>query len=192
MPVPRDTPTTARIAPISAVLEEPLKSKMAKIFPPELPAPALYRTVARNESLFIDMIDMRLIGPTGLLDRKTIAPATREMLILRTCVAAGNEYEFQLHVGTISERMGLNKAQIADLRNTKVSEDLWPDRDRALIALIDGLVDRIEVSQSVFDQARRHFSEAELVELTLLVGLYTSVAMVVALARPELDPYGQA
>lgn len=42
----------------------------------------------------------------------------------------------------------------------------------------------------VFDEARRHLSESELVELTLLVGLYASVAMVVALARPELDRYG--
>jgi 4-carboxymuconolactone decarboxylase len=183
------TPTSARIAPISAVLEEPLKSKMAKIFPPELPAPALYRTVARNPSLFIDMIDTRLIGPTGLLDRKTIAPATREMLILRTCVVTGNDYEFRLHVQTISEKMGLTRAQIADLRNTKVSEDLWSDRERALIALIDGLVEGIDVSRPVFDEARRHFSESELVELTLLIGLYTSVAMLVALVKPELDPY---
>jgi hypothetical protein len=152
------TKSVPRIEPISAELKEPLKSKMAKIFPADLPAPSLYRTVARNESLFIDMIDI-------------------------------NEYEFNLHVQTISESMGLTKAQIADLKEEEVSDELWSNQEQALIHLIDGLVNGIEVSQPVFDEARRHFSEAELVELALLVGLYTGVAMIVALAKPELDSY---
>jgi hypothetical protein len=45
-----------RITPIDAKLQEPLKSKMARIFPPDKPAPHL--SVAKNKSLFIDMIDM--------------------------------------------------------------------------------------------------------------------------------------
>ncbi len=183
------TKSAPRIEPISAELEEPLKSKMAKIFPEEIPSPNLYRTMARNESLFIDMIDRRLIGRTGLLNRKTIPSNLRELLILRTCVIARNDYEFNLHVQTISEIMGLTKAQIEDLKEKKVSEELWSDQERALIHLIDGLVNRIEVTQPVFDEARSHFSEAELVELVLLVGLYTGVAMIVALAKPELDSY---
>ena len=183
------TRSVPRIEPIRAELKEPLKSKMAKIFPAELPAPSLYRTVARNESLFIDMIDMKLIGPTGLLNRKTIAPKVRELLILRTCVTARNDYEFNLHVQTISEQMGLTKAQIEDLKGKQVTEELWSDQERALIHLIDGLVNSIEVTQPVFDEALRYFTEAELVELVLLIGLYTGVAMIVALARPELDSY---
>ena len=91
-------PNRPRIQPVDVNLQEPLKSKMAKIFPPELPSPNLYRSVARNESLFIDMIDMRFIGPTGLMDRKTITPRIRELMILRTCVQARNDYEFNLHV----------------------------------------------------------------------------------------------
>lgn len=179
-----------RIEPISADLEEPLRSKMAKIFPAELPSPNLYRTVARNESLFMAMIDMRLIGRTGLLNRKTIPSHLRELLILRTCVIARNDYEFNLHVQTISETMGLTKAQIEDVKEEKVSDELWSVQEKALIQLIDGLVNTIDVAQPVFEEARRHFSESELVEMVLLVGLYTGVAMIVALARPELDNYG--
>jgi alkylhydroperoxidase family enzyme len=123
------------------------------------------------------------------MNRKTIASKLRELLILRTCVDARNEYEFNLHVQTISEHMGLTRAQIEDLKQEQVRDELWSDQERALIHLIDGLVSRIEVTQPVFDEARRHFSEAELVELVLLVGLYTGVAMIVALARPELDNY---
>ncbi len=178
-----------RIQPVDVKLEEPLKSKMAKIFPPNIPAPTLYRTIARNESLFIEMIDAKLIGPTGLLDRKTFPPKVRELLILRTCALTGNEYEFNLHVQTISEAMGLSKDQIDDLKSETVADHNWTESEIALICLIDGLVKNIEVEQKVFENARQYFSEPELIELVFLVGLYNSVAMVVALAKPEFDKY---
>ena len=178
-----------RIEPISPELQEPLKSQMAKIFPEGLPAPSLYRTMARNESLFTDMIERRIIGRTGLLDRKTFPTRLRELLILRTCVAARNEYEFNLHVRTISQVMGLTKPEIDDVKNPDVDQALWAPRELALLALIDGLVDNIEVKPAVFSNAREHFSDEELLELTLLVGLYTAISMVVALANPEKDPY---
>lgn len=178
-----------RIKPIDAKLREPLKSKMAKIFPPGKPSPNLYRSVARNESLFIDMIDMGFITPTGLMDRRTIPPRVRELLILRTCVRAGNDYEFNLHVKTISEKMGLNKLEIEGLRSPETDHELWPTADAALIAMVDELVQNISLSDELFVRLSNHFSEAELIEMVQLVGLYTTVAMMVDLIRPELDPY---
>lgn len=178
-----------RIQPVDVDLAEPLKSKMEKVFPAALPSPNLYRSVARNEALFIDMIDMMLIGPTGLMDRKTIPPRRRELLILRTCMLAKNPYESHLHERTISERMGLTKLEIEDLKNAEINKEIWTDEDASLIALADVLVNTTSVPDDVFEHAATHFSEAELIEMTLLVGLYTSVAMLVSLIRPELDPY---
>ena len=178
-----------RIHPVDSKLVEPLKSKMAKIFPQDIPSPAIFRTIARNESLFIDLIDAKLIGPTGFLDRQTFPPKVRELLILRTCTLTRNSYEFNLHVQTISESMGLSKAQIEDLKSETVADHIWNENERALINMIDGLVEHIEVEQKVFDEARKYFDESELIELTLLVGLYTSIAMLVALTKPKLDKY---
>ena len=180
---------TPRIEPVKVNLKEPLKSKMAQIFPATLPSPNLYRSVARNESLFIDMIDMKFIGPTGLMDRKTIPPRLRELLILRTCIQAKNEYEFSLHEQTISEHMGLRKPEIEELKNENINEDFWSDEDASLIALTDELVQTTSVSDDVFERVIEHFSEAELIEMTQLVGLYTSVAMLVSLIRPNSDQY---
>jgi hypothetical protein len=178
-----------RIEPVDVDLQEPLKSKMGNIFPSALPSPNLYRSVARNESLFIDMIDMGFIGPTGLMDRKTISPRLRELLILRTCTQTKNEYEFNLHERTISERMGLSIPEIEDLKNESIKETLWPREEASLIALTDELVKTTSVSDGVFERAVQNFSEADLIEMTQLVGLYTSVAMLVSLIRPETDPY---
>jgi alkylhydroperoxidase family enzyme len=179
----------SRIEPIDAKLQEPLKSKMAKIFPADKPSPNLYRGVARNESLFIDMIDMGVITSTGLMDRRTIPPRIRELLILRTCVQAGNDYEFNLHVRTISDKMGLDALETDELRKPDIDHELWPAAEAALIAMTDELVQNISLSDELFTRLSTHFSEAQLIEMVQLVGMYTMVAMMVDLIRPALDPY---
>ena len=178
-----------RIEPIDARLTEPLKSKMAKIFPADKPAPNLYRCVAKNESLLIDMIDMGFITSSGLLDRRTMPSRIRELLILRTCVKAGNNYEFNLHVKTISEKMGLTKSEIEDLGNPDIDHNLWSAAETALIAMTDELVQNIALSDQLFTRLSGHFSEAEMIEMVQLVGLYATIAMMVQLIRPPLDPY---
>lgn len=180
---------TARIAPLQPPFTDPLRQRFDRILPPGLLPPVLFRTVAHNESLFTDMVDMGLLGRTGLLDRRALARPLRELIILRTCVAAGNDYEWNLHVKTISERMGLTPAQIADTRTPEPSPALWSDAERAAMRLADALVHRRPVADDLYAALRRHFDEATLIEMTLLTGLYTAVAMVVALAKPEFDDY---
>ena len=152
-------------------------------------APQLFLTIARNAGLFAYFVDSGLAGPTGLLDRRIIARPLRECVILRTCVATGNDYEFNLHVQTISERMGLSTAQIDDVRADTPDPGLWPAGQLCAMRLVDGLAKRLEVSAETFASAREHFDDATLIELTQLVGLYVGVAMQVALAQPLFDRY---
>jgi alkylhydroperoxidase family enzyme len=162
---------------------------MARLLPPGMPPPQLFLTVARNEALFTDLVDSGLLGPTGLLDRRRLSPALREAVILRTCVAARCDYEFNLHVQTISARMGLSEAQIDDLRAATPHPDLWSAELLAALRLVDGLVTRLAVDDATFVAARAQFSDETLLDITQLVGLYTSVAMLAALARPAFDCY---
>lgn len=180
---------TARIAPLQPPFAEPLRQRFDRILPPGLLPPVLFRTVARNESLFTDMVDMGLVGKTGLLDRRALARPLRELVILRTCVAADNDYEWNLHVKTISARMGLTPPQIADTRTPEPSPALWSEGERAVMRLVDALVGRRAVADDLYAELRRHFDEATLIEMTLLTGLYMTVAMVVTLAQPEFDAY---
>ena len=95
----------------------------------------------------------------------------------------------QLHERTISEQMGLSKPEIQELKREVIDKAFWSKEDTSLLELTDELVQSTSVSDAVFEQAIEYFSEAELIEMTQLVGLYTSVAMLVSLIRPELDPY---
>ncbi|MBI3368419.1 MAG: hypothetical protein HY021_08245, partial [Burkholderiales bacterium] len=98
-------------------------------------------------------------------------------------------YEFNLHVQTISERMGLSMAQIDDIRADTPSAALWSPSLLAACALVDALVATRAVPDDVYAVARAHFDEATLIEITQLTGLYTGVAMLVGLIRPAFDRY---
>ena len=178
-----------RITPLSHPLPEPVASRLAKLLPPGMPAPQLFLTVARNEGSFVKMVDSGFLGPTGLWDRRMLTPTLRETLILRTCVATHNHYEFNLHVQTISERMGLSRAQIDDIRHASPAAALWQAAEIAAMRLVDALVASLAVDDAEFALLREHFDEATLIEMTQLVGFYTGVAMLVGLARPDFDRY---
>ena len=181
--------TVSRIAPAALPLTAPLDAAMARLVPPGMVPPQLFLAVARNEGLFRFLVDSRLIGPTGLLDRKVLEPALREAIVLRTCVATGNDYEFNLHVQTISERMGLAWAQIEDVRQPRPVPALWSARQLAALRLVDALVGRQGVDDATYTACREVFEEDELLEITQLAGLYVGVAMLVELVRPAFDRY---
>lgn len=180
-----------RIAPLEPPYPAPVAARLAKLLPPGVPAPRLFATVARNEGLFCHLVDSGWLGPTGLLDRRALAPRLRELMVLRTCTASGNAYEWRLHVHTISARMGLTDAQIDDTRSARPDPALWSAAELAAMDLADALVRRLAVDDALHARLRAHFDDATLIELTHLVGLYTGVAMLVALALPAFDDYAR-
>ncbi|MBI5259095.1 MAG: hypothetical protein HY855_21500 [Burkholderiales bacterium] len=178
-----------RIPPVTAPYSDALAQRFARLLPPDMTPPVLFRAVARNEGLFNHMADIGLLGPTGLLDRRVLPPAVREALILRTCHAWGNAYEWQLHVGTISARMGLDEAQIADTWQPAPAPRLWSAQMLVLFELVEALVARRPVDDALFSRLREQADDALLIEATQLVGLYSGVAMLAALIRPAPDAY---
>lgn len=180
---------TPRIAPLAEPLPPGVGERLARLLPPGMPAPNLFLTVARNEGLFTHMVDSGWLGPTGLLDRRILPKPLREAVILRTCVACRNDYEFNLHVQTVSARMGLSEAQIDDVRRDAPDPALWDESQRAVFAMVDALVARRALDEAEYERVAAHHDAATLIEITQLVGLYVGVAMLVGLARPAFDRY---
>jgi alkylhydroperoxidase family enzyme len=178
-----------RIAPLDAPYPPAVTERLARLLPPGMAPPQLFLGVARNEGLFVQMVDAGLLGPTGLWDRRVLPRALREAVILRTCVACRNDYEFNLHVQTISARMGLSEAQIDDVRRATPDPALWDAATLAVLAMVDALVARRGLDDAEFDRLRPHHDDATLIEITQLVGAYVGVAMLVGLIRPAFDRY---
>src|SRR5258707_976911 len=80
-------PYRARFGTVS----EALQQRFDCVVPKGAPPPEIYRAIARNEAMFVHVVDTGLLGPTGLFDRGVLPSRLRELLILRTCVAARND-----------------------------------------------------------------------------------------------------
>ncbi len=110
----------SRIQPLRAPLPPAVRQRMESLLPPAMAAPELFRTVARNEGLFVSPRRQRLARARPACSTAALLPRPlRELLILRTCVAARNDYEWQLHVTTIAAAMGLSDPQIDDTRSPR-------------------------------------------------------------------------
>ena len=178
-----------RPVPVRAPYPGALAEHFARLVPAAMEPPALFRAVARNEGLFNHLVDSGWLGPTGLMDRRALPRRLRELLILRTCFANGNVYEWRLHVGTISARMGLGESEIADTWSATTDPAQWTAAELAAMAMVDSLVQERCLPDALYARLRDHYDEATLIEMTQLVGLYTGVAMLVALLQPPADAY---
>jgi alkylhydroperoxidase family enzyme len=135
------------------------------------------------------LVDKGLLSLTGLFDRGVLPARLREILILRTCIAAGNDYEWRLHVDSgLSAQMGLDATEIAATRAETPDPNHWSPAERVAMELADSLVRRLGVDDSLFKSLRDHYDESSLIEMTQLIGWYTSVAMQVALAALSPKP----
>ena len=99
--------STARIAPLGRPYRRPVQAALDRIMPPGVPPLALFRTLARNERVFLRVM------AGGLLDRGSISLREREIVIDRTCARCGSEYEWGVHVAFFAERVGFTAAQVA-------------------------------------------------------------------------------
>src|SRR6266436_1125486 len=99
--------SATRIAPLEPPYPAPVQAALDRIMPEGVPPLALFRTLARNEHVFL-----RLMAG-GLLDRGSISLREREIVIDRTCARCGAEYEWGVHVAFFGERVGFSPEQIA-------------------------------------------------------------------------------
>jgi alkylhydroperoxidase family enzyme len=95
----------------------------------------------------------------------------RELAILRVAQLTGADYQFQIHATQYAPEAGITPQQLAALGGSEHSS-LFQPAHRALLAYADAMTTDIEVSDAVFDRLRRHYNEAQIVELTVLIGAY--------------------
>jgi 4-carboxymuconolactone decarboxylase len=95
----------------------------------------------------------------------------REIAIIRVAYINKTEYVVRQHVPELSVPEGLPREEseaLADWQNSK----FFSPRERAALAYADAMTRDIAVADAVFDALRPHFSERQIVELTVLIGIY--------------------
>jgi 4-carboxymuconolactone decarboxylase len=112
----------------------------------------------------------------------------REIVIVRVAHLNRTTYVFKQHVPQLSVPEGLSDAESAALADWRNATSFSP-RERAALAYTDAMTRDIAVPDDVFEGLRPHFSERQIVELTVLIGLYNMHTRVFTALGIDPEPH---
>ncbi len=161
-----------RIAPVDPPYPPDVQAEFDKLMrgaPPLI----LFRTIARNPRVLQRMMD------GALLDRGSISLRSRELMILRTCARCGAEYEWGVHVAVFGTKAQWTPTQLHSTVHGDASDECWSAEERLIIRVADQLHDTSRVDDALWAELSARFAAAQLVELTMLAGLYHAVSYVI-------------
>jgi 4-carboxymuconolactone decarboxylase len=174
-----ERPKSPRIAPIPPEeRSETTKTLLASFGLPE-PLPNLFTTLVRAEGL-----TRRWVPFGGKLLNGKLPHRDRELLILRTGWNCQAEYEWSQHV-VISRDLGFTDDEIN--RVTVGPEAGWDEFEAALLQAADELHVDSCITDETWGVLASRYTDAELIELIMLVGEYHLVAMTVNTLGVALD-----
>jgi alkylhydroperoxidase family enzyme len=159
-----------------------------------LPDLNLFRMIAHAPTVLRPWVDLG----GALLTRLEVDPVLRELVILQVAQSTGSEYERTHHEG-VAEGVGAGSDQIELLartpaeRSASAMEDAFTPVQRAAVDLAEEVVRTGRAGQARVSDLRRHLSDRAIIELLLVIGYYTSVAMLTETVRLDLDrPVGMS
>jgi alkylhydroperoxidase family enzyme len=175
-----------RINAVSPPYEPDVATQLEAMMPGGAPPILLFRTFVRNMSMAKAMQEW---GGYELSSKLSLTMRDRELLIDRTCAVCGCEYEWSVHVAYFGERVGLTAEQITSLAHGGPSDPCWTEnRDRLVLAAADALHDTSDIDDSLWEELRREFSDAELLDLMMLCGWYHAISFAATASRLPLEP----
>jgi alkylhydroperoxidase family enzyme len=111
----------------------------------------------------------------------------REILIIRIAHLNGVDYVLAQHVPELAVAEGLSIAECEALADWRAS-GLFDARERAALDYAEAMTLTTSVSDDVFAALRRHFSDREIVELSVLIGTYIMHNRVMKALAIDLEP----
>jgi len=111
----------------------------------------------------------------------------REIAVIRVAILNNVEYVKRAHGPSYALKEGLTSEQVSAIADWQPSK-LFNDKQRALLAYTDAMTQQIEVADDLFGAIRKHFSERQTVELTMLIGTYNMFTRVLQALKIDPEP----
>jgi 4-carboxymuconolactone decarboxylase len=175
--------STTRIAALQPPYSAAVATVLERVMPANVPPLVLFRTLAVNEKVFLDLMGSRL------LERGSITLREREIVIDRTCARCRCEYEWGVHVAFFAERAGLSGEQVSAICADESAATVLPRREHVLLRLVDELHDTATVSDALWQELHEEWTDEQLIELIVLVGRYHLVSFAANALRIPREPY---
>jgi 4-carboxymuconolactone decarboxylase len=97
-------------------------------------------------------------------------------MTMRVAQLTDAKYEWRAHK-PMALRCGITQEQLAELQEWPQS-NRFSEEEEIVLALTDGLTERLEVTDDVFSELQRLFSERQIVELVVTAAFYSCVSRV--------------
>jgi len=146
----------------------------------------LFRTLARHRPLAAAMTSL---GRFVLGRELSLDLHDRELVIHRVCARCACEYEWAVHAISYGARAGLSPEQLAATVTADADAAVWSARDGLLVRLVDELHDTASVSDELWSELERHWTEPQRLELLLIAGWYHAIAFIANGARVEHESW---
>lgn len=165
-------------------LPEDMKTLINRIMPPDMPPFSLFTTLARDPRLFDRFVAKGLMGKGNLTLRQ------RELIVDRVTARCGSEYEWGIHVAFFGDKL-FDEAQIYSIVHGGADDACWPDEDKIIIRLCDGLEANCTVGDDLYADLQTVLTDQGIIEAILLVGNYRTTACLTETLRLPLEPFGR-
>jgi len=142
----------------------------------------IFRVMAHADTTFAPQLALG----AAILSRQNLGHRERELLILLVAHLEGGEYEWFQHV-PIALGVGVPQTQIDAIQNDGVPAGVFSDREQALLEFGRQVIQSVRVSDEAFTEMKRHFTDGEIVEATLAIGFYMTMARLTEVTQTELD-----
>jgi alkylhydroperoxidase family enzyme len=127
-------------------------------------SPSMFRPLTRVFSAYLS---------DGVLD-----DVIREIAILRVGHLCNSEYEVINHE-RVARLIGFSEERLGALVPGR-AQDVFTDQEQAVLAFADEVVRDGGASEAAFDRVAAFMSPAEMIELTVVIGVYTMVSQICA------------
>jgi alkylhydroperoxidase family enzyme len=119
--------------------------------------------------------------------KTAITGRLREIIIIRIAHLNGVDYVLAQHVPGLALAEGLSLAECDGLADWRAT-GLFDARERAALDYAEAMTLSTAVPDAVFAGVRKHFSDREIVELSVLIGTYIMHNRVMKALAIDLEP----
>jgi alkylhydroperoxidase family enzyme len=119
---------------------------------------------------------------------RKLAPALRELAILRTAIVGNCKFEYSQHlkVAQMPEVVVIPKEKLAAIKSWTTSS-VYTAEERAVMAATDELIGRNMIEDATFAELKRHLSDEQIVELFYVITTYRMHGMMLRALHLEFD-----
>ena len=112
---------------------------------------------------------------------------SREIAVIRVAILNNVDYVQRAHGPAYALKEGLTPDQVTAIADWQASR-LFSEQQRALLSYTDAMTREIDVPDKVFADLRRHFSERQAVELSMLIGAYNMLTRFLKALKVDPEP----